>query len=83
MRDESDPVLMLVAGLRAPRPAMAREESVRQRCHAVMERKPHRRDATVVLRRVADLAMIGVVGGYAAIAFVHAAQMAARVLGLH
>jgi hypothetical protein len=88
MRDEPDPVLMLVAGLRAPRPSTARGQRVRQRCHDVMNRDARRRDApgrdpTPLLRRVADLALISVVGGYAVIALVQAAQMAAQVLALY
>jgi hypothetical protein len=83
MRDDPDPVLTLVAALRTPRPTMAFEEQVRGRCHDVMERKARRRDVTPRLRRVADLALIGVVGGYAATALVQATQVAARVLALH
>jgi len=73
----------LVAGLRAVRPTMAFEERVRHRCHDRMNRTTRRRDAMPLLRRAADLALIGGAGGYAAIAFVQATQAAARVLGLH
>ena len=85
MRDESDPVLMLVAGLRAPRPATAREERVRQRCHAVMERgiRPPRSAAKPFGQRATDAALLAIVGSYVAVALIQATQVAASVLGLH
>lgn len=85
MRDEPDPVLTLVAGLRAPRLSMAREERVRQRCHAAMAHsmrpRPSRR--TLFSQRAIDTALLAIVGSYAAVALIQATQVAARVLGLH
>ena len=81
--DQSDPVLTLVAGLRPQRPTMTFDGRVKHRCHQVMERKVVRRGARPRLRRAVDLALIGIVGSYAAIVLIQATQIAARVLGLH
>lgn len=80
-RDETDPVLALLAALRAPHAAKPYEDRVRNRCHEAMRRRSRPRSPKPFLQRIADAALIGVAGGYAAIAFIEAAQVAARFLG--
>ena len=81
-RDETDPVLMLLAGLRAPRPAEAFDQRLRKRCHAAMAPRTRPR-AKSFGQRAADAALLAMVGCYAAVALIQATQVAARVLGLH
>ena len=83
-RDDNDPVLMLMAGLRAPRPSEAFDQLVRQRCHAQITRRTRPRPpvAKPFGQRVADAALLAMVGSYAAFALIQATQVAARVLGM-
>ena len=80
-RDETDPLLALVAALRAPHPATPYEDRVRNRCHETLRRRSRPRSSKPFMQRIADAALIGVAGGYAAIAFIETAQVAARFLG--
>ena len=83
-RDESDPVLTLMGGLRAPRPTEAFDQRVRQRCHAQITRllRPRGPVAKPFGQRVADAALLAMVGTYAAVALIQATQAAARILAL-
>ncbi|HTI42804.1 MAG TPA: hypothetical protein VL693_13335 [Vicinamibacterales bacterium] len=84
-RDDTDPVLTLLAGLRAPRATDAFEQRIRQRCHAAIARRTRTRSAVAkpFSQRVADAALVAMAGGYAALALIQATQVAARVLGFH
>ena len=83
-RDETAPVLTLLAGLRAPRPTEAFDRRVRQRCHTHIMRsmRPRRCAAKPFGQRVADAALVAMAGSYAAFALIQATEVAARVLGL-
>ena len=81
-RDEADPVMTLLAGLRSPRPTEAFEQRVRRRCHAAIAPRTQPR-AKSFGQRAADAALLAMVGSYAAVALIQATQVAARVLGLY
>ena len=83
--DDMDPVLTLLAGLRAPRPTAAFEDRVRRRCHDVIGQQVRHQQlqARPLVQRTADVALVGVLCGYAMVALIEATQVTARVLGLH
>jgi len=84
-RDDTDPVLTLLAGLRAPRATEAFDQRVRQRCHTHITRlmRPRPSVAKPFGQRVADAALVAMVGTYAVFALIQATEVAGRVLGLH
>ena len=84
-RDENDPVLTLLAGLRPPRPTEAFDQRLRQRCHAAITRSNRARPSSSQSfgQRVTDAVLLAMLGTYAAVAVIQATQAASRVLGLH